>query len=313
MSRAVPVVLAFAASLLARPDAAESRRLPTPLCLRGEGPLVLQKLQPDALEYCLEVEDGVLRCFSTDLRTGKLHTIPPPVRPTPGASYPRLSAAPSVWNLEIGEDSVQICRVDGSACKTVRASAEVDPGLGLSAALNADGTVVALSYLSDEPLVETFEVATGKRLMQVRGRNKKAMCISGSFVGESLVISEMECGSDDVRESWLASADGKYLGAAGGGKAFASWYQPAHLRGEEWAFPAARGESLVIQNVRTGKIIKRISLGKPGSAKTAATTAIADEHHAVVVHGGKRLGDLSVVDLATYKVTKVAGIRCPKK
>jgi hypothetical protein len=208
--------------------------------------------------------------------------------------------------LEIGDSSVEICRASGAACKTVRASAEVDPGLGLGAELDASGTIVALAHLSDDTLVETFEVATGKRLMQVRGRSKKAMCISASFLGASLLIRERECGSDGVRESWLASATGEHLAAAGGGKAFASPLAPAHLRGDEWAFPAAHGEALAIQNVTTGKVVKRISLG----SKSSLATVIVDDQRAVIAYQDKRLGDLTVIDLATYKVTKLPGRRC---
>lgn len=305
-----PAVVMLAASTFALPPGAEARRLPTPICLPGDGPLLLQKLQANALETCVEVDSSDdLRCFATDLGKGQLRAIPVPAGLAPDASHPRIAEPPPAMKLELGENSVEVCRANGSACKTVRASAEVDPGLGLGAELNAAGTIVALAYLSGDTLVETFEVATGKRLMQLHGRSKKAMCISASFLGESLLIHERECGSDDVRASWLASADGKRLADAGGGKAFASPLRPAHLRGDEWAFPARRGEALAIQNVKTGKVLKRISLG----ARSTLASVIADDQRAVVAYQDKRLGDLAVIDLATYKVRKLAGARCPKR
>lgn len=305
--------LALPSSAMSLPSLAEARLLPDPLCLPGAGPLILQKLEAGSLEQCVEDEaSSTVKCFARDLRGGKLRRLPTPVDAKPGSWMPRLAPPPPATkptSIEVGEDSVEVCRASGAACKTIRASGEVDPGLGLGAELNADGTLVALAYLGEGTIVETFEVATGKRLMQVHGRSKKgAMCISASFLGESLLIHETECGSDDVRESWLASATGKRIADAGGGKAFASVIAPAHLRGDEWAFPAKRGEALAIQNVKTGKVVKRISLG----AKSSLASVIADDQRAVVAYQDKRLGDLAVIDLATYKVTKLAGTRCPK-
>jgi hypothetical protein len=60
--------------------------------------------------------------------------------------------------------------------------------------------------------------------------------------------------------------------------------------------------------VTTGKVVKRISLG----SKSSLATVIADDQRAVIAYQDKRLGDLTVIDLATYKVTKLAGHRCAR-
>ena len=77
---------------------------------------------------------------------------------------------------------------------------------------------------------------------------------------------------------------------------------------QQWLAPAARGEAAVIQDVRTGKIKKRIALG----ARSTPATPLSDGKRLVLAYEGKRLGDLAVVDLATYKVTKLAGTRCAR-
>lgn len=299
-----------------QPTAAAPRTQPPPppqtpppaACLPGAGPSRLLRLQGDALQQCLDDDenDDLVRCFATDLRSGKLSQLPTPpfVRPLPRVAR-AAGLAPAIQITEKA-DSADFCR--GKDCKTLHASDEVDPGLGINAAADEAGELAALAYLSEETTVEIFDLATGKRLSRLRGRKPQALCIFAELIAGTVLVRETECGSDGVAASWLASsATGKRLATAGGAAAFATSIDPAHLSGDDWAFPAAAGEAVVIQDVKTGKLKKRIALG----ARSTPATPVSDGKRLVLAYEGARRGDLAVIDLATYKVRKLAGTRCP--
>lgn len=295
---ALPLLTALSAPLLLKPAPALAKRMPPrPACLEGAGLPRFLELRGDALELCVAGEGAdseTVSCYLMNLTSGQLRR-----------TAARAPAAP--YKLELGDDDVQICATSGPpACKTIRASGEVDPGLGLAAELNSDGTKIVLAYMGADTTVETFEVATGKRLMQTSGRAKNAMCIYGSFTGDSVLVQERDCGADGLLASWLAGPDGKRLADAGGGKAFATTLEPAHVSGDTWAFAAARGEAVALQDVETGKVKKKVTLGKKGPR----AAVVADDKRVVAAYEGARLGEVAVIELATYKVKKLSAPRC---
>ncbi len=297
--RAALVLSLLTASLLGPGAPAQARRLPPrPACLEGTGAPSSVALEDGALRLCVTAEGAAQpSCYLMDLTTGKLQR----------GGRGRVVA--EAWKLELGEGDVTICpAAGGAACKTVRASGEVDPGLGLTAELSGDGAKVALAYLGDAPTVEVFAVASGAKLLEARGRSKGALCISGSFAGDALLVAERDCGADAVAALWIAGPDGKRVADAGGGKAFATARAPAHLSGEDWAFASAKGDALAIQDVKTGKVKKKLSLGKKGAGAMLA----ADAKQLVAAFADKRLGEVAVVDLTTYKVRKLSAPRCAK-
>lgn len=301
-------------------------RTPPLRCLPGEDSPRFMRLVGPELQFCLD--DGsslggltvvdinsdlsaraAVRCFGIHLASKHISL---QATPTFSRPLPRLTLPPPSKQIVLNQDGADFCDAP-TQCKTLRASADVDPGLGLTAAVSQDGTLAALAYLGEQPTVEIFELASGKRLAELHGRDPKAMCISAELLGATVLVRERDCGKDALSRSWLAdAATGKLLGEAGGTRSFAAGaspsISPAHLSGDDWAFPAARGEAVVIQNVRTGKLKKRIALG----ARSTPATPISDGKRLVLAYEGKRLGDLAVIELASYKVTKLAGTRCPK-
>lgn len=298
----VALSCAVVSSLLA-PALAEAKRMPPrPLCFRTDSLPNDLLLHENELELCLAGESGysdVMSCFKIDLTSAQ-------IRRAPDEGAKRSESKP--WKMEVGENEVTICPKSGRDCKTVRATYEVDPGLGLSAELSEDGQRVALAYPENSTIVEVFHVATGKKLMELRGRVKKAMCIAASFAGDVVLVEERDCGVSAISALWLAGPDGKRIADAGGSKAFATSFVPAHLSGDDWAFASAKGDVIAIQDVKTGKVKKKISLGKKSARPPVL---VADAKRLVAAYGDKDLGRVVVVDLATYKVKKLEAASCP--
>lgn len=266
----------------------------------SDEPAFLLRLRGDALERC-EAEGEEVRCSSTALGGGARSPLPTPSPPP--EDRPRLAPAPGAPVLTVGEDSVEICAPGGGACKTVRASGEVDPGLGLDVAVSERGDLVALAYLESRSVVEVFDVASGKQHARFFGRSRDAFCIFTEFAGAALIVAEAECGSPPSL-TWLATPEGKRLADLGGKRGFGFASSPVHLRGDDWAFASARGDLVVVQDVVTGKVRRRVSLGR--AKKGATATLLGDAHRLVVAYGGTREGELAVLDLPKLKVRKLA-------
>lgn len=298
MSGAAVALLLPATAAFAKPADAP------PLCFRTESLPNDLLLHDNELEFCVAGESGfsdVIDCFAIDLTTAQ-------IRRAPAEGAQRDDATP--WKLDVEDDGVKICRRSGGDCKKLRATKEIDPGLGLWAELSEDGQRVALSYSGSSPTVEVFHVATGKKLMEAHGTLKNAMCILGTFAGDVVLIEERDC-AEAVSALWLAGPDGKRLASAGGSKAFATNFAPAHISGDDWAFASAKGDAIAIQDVKTGKVKRKISLGWK-TARPPVLIADAKPHRLVAAYGDKQLGRVAVIDLATYKVKKLSARRCGK-
>jgi hypothetical protein len=306
-------------ALTAAPGLAAPPPSPRPVaCLPEGGPLQLQRLFANSLELCVVEQRGTGKLTAAAVPTCLTLAIDPGyLSPSSRPFQPPSQLGQDANALEVGEQSVEVC--GGAAhskagdCKTFTAAQAVDPGLGLTAALSADGARVALAYLGARPAVEVFDVVSGRRLFTLAGRERKAPCISADFIGESLLIRERDCGEDAFRATWLVDANGQPLADAGGARTFASPLDPVRLTDELWAFLSARGDAVVLQNVKTGKVEKRLSLGaKVPAAQAAAMSAISDDTRLMIAHAGKRRGELSLLDVATGKLRKLSLKRCKK-
>jgi hypothetical protein len=287
--------------------AQEAAGAAAPVCIAGQDTPRLLRLRGGAVEQCLELDP--VTCYATNLRSGRLSRLPG--QPPSNDPLPRFAPDGDEPKLTIGDDTVEVCRANGSACKTLKARGEVDPGLGLGAAANPAGTKAVLSYLDGGTVVETFDVASGKPLGRFTGRSAHSACVNAEFVGATLLVREQECGGA-TKLTWLATPAGKRIAEVGGKKGMTVAYQPAHLEGERWAFASAAGDTVVVQDVATGKVERRLALGRgpTGAGKDATVSLIGDGHTLVVVHQGARQGELAVIDVGTWKVTKHRAARC---
>jgi hypothetical protein len=264
-------------------------------CLPSDTEPVLLELRGDALRLC-GWNGLALTCATVDLRSGVWATAPAPADgPRPKVVPPRR--APRV---EIAGDKIAVCAGDGGRCKTLAPKRAPDPGIGLDAAVNFSNTLAALSYFADKPWVETFDPVSGRRLGRFAVGSKRALCTSVDVLGESILVTESECGGPTTK-AWLATRKGRKIADAAG---------LAHVAagGSTFAFVSPAGDKVVLQDVTSGKRIKQIAIGGPSDD---AAELLTDFRRLVVVWGGKRAGDVVTFDFATEKVTTWIGRRCP--
>lgn len=241
-----------------------------------------------AVTFCDARSKKKKSCFARELATGKTSSAP---RPEP-------AAAPVT--VEIDGKRAKVCK--GTACKPLAPKAPVDDTLAMRGVVNAAGTLVALINTTQ---VETFDAATGKRLAGFAAG--KSTCTYVRFLGDTLHVRNLDCGTDSGT-SWLATRTGAKLAIVGGDKPIDAMISLA-LDGTRAAFAATTGDVLVVQDVATGKVEKRIALG--AAAADSRPVPAGDAKQLAIVFGGARRGDIAVVDLATDKVTAHAATRCP--
>jgi hypothetical protein len=271
-------------------------------CMAADAEPVLIAIDANKLRQC--AWDGAhLSCFATELATGAWSSAAAPA----GSERPRIAPIAGAPKIDVGDQRATVCHADGSACKTLTPKSPVDPGLGLSAAANAAGTLGALGYYGDKTWVETFDLATGKRIARVAAGSKKVKCVTVDVLGDALYVDEAVCGGE-VSTAWLGSKAGKRIAAVGGAQPIHPSGQAVHLADTLWAFSAAAGDTVVLQDVKTGKVTKRIAIGP--AVETASAALVGDARRLVLVFGGSRAGDVAVVDLASDKVTSYPGKRC---
>jgi hypothetical protein len=271
-------------------------------CLAADADPVLIAIDGNKLRQC--TWDGAhLSCFATDLATGAWSTAAAPA----STERPRIAPAAGAPKIDVADQSASVCHADGSACKTLTPKAQVDPGLGLSAAANEAGTIGALGYYGDKPWVETFDLATGKRLGRAAAGSKAVKCIAVNVLGDALYVDESVCGGE-VSTAWLGSKTGKRIAAVGGAQPIHPSGHAVHLADTQWAFSTSAGDVVVVQDVKTGKVAKRIAVG--AAVDTASASLLGDSKRLVLAFGGSRAGDVAVIDVASAKVTSYPGKRC---
>lgn len=272
-------------------------------CAALSGNPLLMAIDEQKLSSCFEIPDDKLVCFATELATGKMSPTVPPSRlsRTPLASPPPRA---QLKNADFGKQP-QLCRPDGTGCKTLALTHDIDPNSGLVAAHNAALTIAALSTPA---WIDTFDLQTGKRIASFRTGPKKSSCNTLDFAGDTLVIGEPSDCAQPTRTAWLATRTGKKI-AAVGGDAPLTLGSIAHVTGNTYAFAALTGDTIVLQDVITGKVTRRISVGT--GVADAPAFLIASATTLALVYGGTRASDVAIIDVATGKVAKYPGRRCP--
>jgi len=240
-------------------------------------------------------------CYSADLATGHITV----GKPAP-SELPVLAEAPDAPKLTDGESDITVCRHDGTQCKKLATKHEIDPGIGFVSAVNASGTLAAIGVQGEPFFVDVFDVASGKRTT-FKLPSGGGLCGTLAFAGDTLDASRSECGTNTGKE-WLASKSGKVLARIGGASPIMTGGPPVHVTDDVWAFAPDTGSVVVLQDVVTGKVMKRVAIGKADPNSLA--TLVGNSTHLVLVYGGARAGDLAVIDVATGKVTSFPANRC---
>lgn len=309
MRRIAWLVVALAGAVASPVQAAPASADPA-ACLAGDDRPRWVAVHDGKLELCLETS-GPERalCYAVTLESGALESLALPSLSLPGfeTSLPNLRPRLSPTNLIISENHVEVLYY--GQVRVLKVSGEVDPGLGLTAEVNLAGTRVAVTYLDSTTRIEVFEAARGLRLGAFSGRFPGLDCVYADPIGDGVLVVERECGAESGR-SYLATLGGQLIAELGGKKRIAPARDPVYVDGNRWAFTSARGDEVVIQDVVTGKVTKRLALGK-GKGPAAPVVAASEGSTLVVVHGGARLGELAVVDLVRLRVRKLRVPRCP--
>jgi hypothetical protein len=273
------------------------------VCVRGSKHSSHVDLDATSARFCFE--PGGLACYAVNLQTGAIAANQAPA----GTDRPQVMPAPDAPKVAEATADITVCHHDGTACHKLVPRGLVDPGLGLVSAVNRTGTLAAFGTQAAhrQSQVETFDATTGKHVATFKLPAKGGMCMFLAFAGDTLDITQSECGGPDGPE-WLASKTGKRIAPLGGTPPIHSNSPPVHVTGNTYAFAPAAGDVVVLQDVVTGKVVQRIAIGKAGADDTA--TLVGDAAHLVLVHAGARAGDVVVIDVATGKVTQLPAKRC---
>lgn len=263
-----------------------------------------------ALAACYATDDDDVPpvCFSIDVATGKTTPAKPPA--PLGRAWPRV--APSLPPVKLkntgGGKRPQVCRADGSKCKTLAMSRAIDQGMGLVHAVNASTTIAALATLD---WIDTFDLKSGRRLATFGTGPLKSSCNALKFAGDTLVVGEeSDCGSEGMT-AWLATKAGKKLADVGGNAPLLLGYHSiAPAGGNHYAFASQAGDTVAIHDIKTGALVKRLSV--PGAAPKPSTTLLSDGTTLALVYNGARLGALTFVDVTTETLTQLVLPRCAK-
>lgn len=272
------------------------------VCVRGGKHSSYVGLDATSAQFCFE--PGGLACYAVNLQTGAVTAAPAPA----GADRPQVMPAPDAPKVTEAAADITVCHHDGTACHKIVAKGQVDPGLGLTSAVNHAGTLAALGTqaANRQSQVETFDAATGKHLATFKLPAKGGMCMFLGFAGDTLDITQSECGSSGGTE-WLATKAGKKIAPVGGSPQITSNSPPVHVTGNTYAFATAAGDVVVLQDVVTGKVVRRIAVDEAGPD---TATLVGDSAHLVLVYAGARAGDVIVIDVATGKATPLHARRC---
>jgi hypothetical protein len=239
----------------------------------------------NAVKFCDDEGPKKQQCFARDLATGA----------TTSTKVTDAVDAPDGPTLSIDGKKAKVCTAAG-ACKKLTPKARVDEGLGMHGMARGK-----LAVLINMDRIETFDVKSGKRLAGFSAG--KGDCTNVAVLdGDVLYVHNQFCGDDEKGTHWFASAKGKKIADVP-----VHVVEPAILD-TALAFVAFTGDEVIVQDWKSGKVTRRIALGKPSSESWPAIEG--DAKRLVVVYGGDRRGDVAVIDLATEKVTTHAAKRC---
>ncbi len=300
MTRASSIVL-----ILLLPQISGRVAAADPCVPPGSDPVMLA-MTGGKLSYCFAIDNTKASCFTTEVATANTATAPSPA--PLGQAWPTLAPSPRKLRFKHadGGKQPQLCHGDGTRCVTLAMTHEIDQGMGLVAAENAALTIAALSTLE---WIDTFDVKTGKRLASFSTGPKHSSCNWLDFAGDTLVVRERADCAQTSSTAWLATKTGVKLAEVGGtSPIMLGAIAIARATGDSYAFATEAGDQLIYQDVKTGKVNKRITIG-PVVAGTSAAL-LGDDGSLALVFGGARAGDVVIVDLATDKVSTSPGKRC---
>ena len=236
--------------------------------------------------------------------------------PLTGSRRPPVTVA-----VQPGAKRVDICRSATPAdCKHLKPSAALD---GIS--INTRGTLAALVVgAAGAESIETWDLATGTRLSKfAAGTTAVKPCATAQLLDDTLLLAATGCATSatsagvaipDLGDpgARLVTTTGKAIAAVGGTGFDAIIATPIPLGGTRWAFAARTGDVVVIQDVVTGAIAKRVPAGAPVATGTVSVASDGADQLVLAYGGsGPRAGSITSVDLGTGTLASFGLPACP--
>lgn len=291
------------------------------------GSLAQARLDGDGVFLCTnaaeaDAQGDFSRCFHLDLASGALAARPVPrvAEPADAQDMPQVIDGDG-WRYDRGAEAVSLCTAPGECTKRKLDLGKLTPAELAPVATSGSGKLIAVSATDKAGAmwVLVFDRASGKRVAKKKvSFDSSYVCGGASFAGETLVVGLDVCaGPGGV--AWLARPTTlARIADLGGGGADFNAYDPAGvpLGGDLWAFRSSGLGAVVVQDVVTGEVLRRVDLsplfplitdfpppyreipaygGLFGKLPSGELVAVADE-------GG--LGHVAVLDPAATRVTR---------
>jgi len=309
---AVAAAAAAAAAIANAAPAPPARPAPPACVARSDAdtrPAHLETLSPGAVSFCIEGTEPTT-CWTVDLSTGSYVARPtPPLAADDPKGPVTARAAGGALDVTRGPREVKVCKSGTADCRTYAPKGLPKSEVNLRAAVNEAGTLMVVEIPGKESTIafaETYDLVSGKRIARFKVARPDAPCGGAEVLGDTVMLTISVC-EGPGESSWLATRTGKKI-AMVGGKDYISTAEttPVRLDGDVWAFNAGNGGAeVVLQNVRTGAVTKRIALPKDADRGGDVTALVSDGAHGVaVVAGNPHDGDVLVLDVAAGTVKR---------
>jgi hypothetical protein len=254
------------------------------------------------VSFCLG-HDTQPTCWLVDVGAGSQQALAAVAAPRDGSppdyDRARLPAAPQV---KTSKREVTVC-IGTDPCKTFKPKVG-NTDYDMQAAINESGTLLATaSGPENKQWVDVFDVASGKSLAHVRAGTSDDPCVSVGLAGDTVIVDESNCaGPDD--SAWLVTKKGKKLAKLGSKKQplQTAAMTPVRADGDVWAFNSFDNAEVVLQNVKTGKLVARVALPDPGEMPSSTVLVADGAGKVLVIGGGKTPGRVIAIDVATRKI-----------
>lgn len=286
-------------------------------CLPASSNLTDARATAEGVVFCHDagVEGVAPQCFSAAVGpTGRYNPEPQPTPETP-ISLTRT----------VDDRAVEVCERE-DACKTIRVGGVLDHRLPTEqiAAVNWKlGRLAVLTGVQETealPRVELYDARSGKRLASrplpfgKKPGKSDYRCGDLAWLGDTLLVRTNVCAGPGG-QSWLARGRNlRPIGLLGTRKMNTYRAAPVRVAGNRWAFLATFSRALVVQDIRTGKVLRTISLEghvEEVDEDSDRVVALADGRLAVVL-GADRVGKLLIFG-RTAKPEVLTPERCAPK
>ena len=292
---------------LALPGAAfaDRQRPPAPpakaACIAADAAFNQARFDGGAVTAC--TTDDV--CWRVDLATSAWTAAPP---------LPAI-ASRRPGQLDVDATGIKLCAPGAQTCDAV-VLPDVDTKSSdtqITALTNADQSLIAV--MSGGGPVRVFDAKTRKQLYAAKpnraGHDDIPIVQGFQFVGDALyVLSSASPVSSSGR--LYRARTGAFLLDIGKRGAMVDELAPVQLDGDRYVFGTWMMESLVIADVKKGKVVKKIALGgdpmKPGGS--LVLLAVTPDHKIVALGSDPSTFTLQVVDPDSGKRTAIKIPRC---